>query len=158
MNPAASLRSSSELRHPCARHMSTMRTWFVTVAIGLLTACASAEGTTTAGVPLVGICAILAAPADYDGREISIRGQISTDYFEFSGMRDVACPQRVISLGPQNVVESGLQELETKLAGIRDNPTSHVMATATGVLDWRPGQVPVLVIMARDYSDISIVE
>lgn len=134
-----------------------MRVQILAALAALTVACASPSTDRQEAGATVSICSILAAPGDYDGREIAIRGQISTDYFEYSGMRDPGCPQRVISLGPQNIVESGLQELEARLGEIRNQPDAHVEVTAIGVLDWRPGQVPVLVIMATRYTDIVVV-
>jgi hypothetical protein len=127
--------------------------WFVAMVLG---SCASAQQSHEPTT--VSVCDVLAAPDEYHGRVTSLRGTITTDYFEYSGIEDSRCPDRVISLGPENLVESGQPALRMSLASVRGNERAHVEATATGVIEWRPGEVPFLVILSRRYSDIEVVE
>jgi hypothetical protein len=105
----------------------------------------------------ISVCDVLDAPASYDGQRVLIRGVVDTDYFEFSGLADAMCNQKVISFGPENRVRSGLAELLSATQAVRDTPSQRVEVTVDGVIAYRPGQVPFLVIDEMSFSDLEVV-
>ncbi len=118
----------------------------------MMAACASPQP-----VAPISVCDVLAAPEAFNGRTVSMRGIVDTDYFEFSGIADARCNQRVISFGPENRVRGGNEALHSALQTVRDNPDASVEVTVDGVIAHRPGQVPFLIIDEMYFTDVHVV-
>lgn len=136
-----------------------MRLALTLVVTLLVSSCAF--GTNAVGVGAQNrssICEIIANPEGYSGQDISVRGIVRTDYFEFSGIADVGCPNRTIAFGPERNVQIGLSQFLSTLERVRGDQAHVVEVSAEGTLQWRQNQVPVLVLDVRAFSDPIIIE
>jgi hypothetical protein len=122
------------------------------VSVFVLAACASLQRPGP-----ISVCDILAAPENFDGTTVSVRGIVDTDYFEFSGIADANCYQSVISFSRDNRTPGGLDELLAATESVRGEARERVEVTVHGTVAYRPTEVPFLVIDAVEYSDIDVV-
>ena len=138
-----------------------MRREFLLVVALLLGSCVHANtgesGGDVGADQLTDICDIFANPATYSGARIEVRGIVRTDYLEFSGITHADCPSRTIAFGPERHVRDGLSDFLGALERVRGDRAHVVEVTASGVLSWRPGQAPVLVLDVGDFSGATVV-
>ncbi len=115
-------------------------------ALFSLSGCADSSDTTAAQTGMTSICEITRHPDAFDGRGVTVRGFVDTDYFEFFGLLDRSCPNTVIEWGGDGSHSSSLQRLITRVYSLRGDSSRRVEVTLTGVFEWHRGSVPTWVI------------
>ena len=77
---------------------------------------------------------------------MTVGGVVDTDYFEFFGLADRACPNTVIELERNRSRSSSLTRLMVLAYSLSGDSSHRVEATVSGVFVWHPGSVPTWVI------------
>jgi hypothetical protein len=100
------------------------------------------------------VCSIFRSPKIFDGRLVNLSGIVFTDYFEYSGIRDSSCSDKLLRFQGSLPLPLGNDRVEDALDKIRSTPSLTVHATVEGVIRYHPNEVPVLVILVSEFSRV----
>lgn len=128
------------------------------VLLGILYLATAGCALLSAGDPnQLSVCEVLAAPGDFDGRLITIRGVLVANPTGGLGLTDARCDQGAISFGAESQARSGRSEVQAALLEARGIPNARVMVAANGLIVWRSGETPPLVMLETQYSRPEVV-